>query len=112
MPGTDASDQPVTQITLVEPAAGKMDEALMLMRQRAQFMSGQPGFVSIVLHRSLDGRRIVNYIQWENRSLLQAAHGSPEFRKEWNRFDSMTEEISPDLYEVVQAFGSDSRASQ
>ena len=76
-------------------------EALAVMTERAGFMARQPGFVSISVHRSLDGRRIVNYIQWENRDLLHAAHKSPEFRKEWSRFDKLTDDIDPHLYEVV-----------
>lgn len=95
-------NQPVTQITFVEPEPGRQAEALSVMSERARFMARQPGFVSISLHRSLDGRRIVNYIQWQNRDLLQAAHKSPEFRKEWGHFDQVTDEIDPNLYEVVQ----------
>lgn len=95
-------NQPVTQITVVEPEPGRQAEALSVMTERARFMARQPGFVSISLHRSLDGRRIVNYIQWQNRDLLQAAHKSPEFRKEWDHFDHVTDEIDPHLYEVVQ----------
>jgi heme-degrading monooxygenase HmoA len=95
-------NQPVTQITVVEPEPGRQAEALSVMSERARFMARQPGFVSISLHRSLDGRRIVNYIQWQNRDLLQAAHKSPEFRKEWGHFDQVTDEIDPHLYEVVQ----------
>jgi quinol monooxygenase YgiN len=64
-------------------------------------MAHQPGCVSISVHRSLDRRRIVNYIQWESREQLQSAHKSPEFRKEWSRFDRLTDEIDPHLYEVV-----------
>ena len=71
------------------------------MIERARFMERQPGFVSINLHRSLDGRRIVNYIQWKTRQALQAAHELPEFRKEWRRFNQVTEEIDPNLYEVA-----------
>jgi heme-degrading monooxygenase HmoA len=105
MPQIRTDDQPVTQITIVEPEQGKQAEALSLMTERARFMAKQPGFVSISLHRSLDGRRIVNYIQWRNRELLQSAHKSPEFRREWNRFDEMTDEIDPHLYEVAQVLG-------
>jgi heme-degrading monooxygenase HmoA len=61
----------------------------------------QPGFISVSLHRSLDGQRIVNYIQWQSRELLQSAHQSPEFRKEWGHFDQLTDEIDPHLYEVA-----------
>ena len=104
MPQIESSDQPVTQITVVEAEPGKQDEALALMRERARFMARQPGFVSISLHKSLDGRRIVNYVQWQNSDLLRAAHKSPEFRKEWSRFDSLTDEIDPHLYEVAEVF--------
>ena len=101
MPQIRTDHQPVTQITVIEPEAGKQDEALAVMAERARFMARQPGFVSISLHRSLDGRRIVNYVQWQSQELLRSAHKSPEFRKEWRRFDNLTEEIDPHLYEVA-----------
>jgi heme-degrading monooxygenase HmoA len=101
MPHIHIENQPVTQITLIESEPDKQAEALSLMHERARFMARQRGFVSISLHRSLDGRRIVNYIQWETRELLRSAHESPEFRKEWSRFDQVTDEIDPDLYKVA-----------
>ena len=105
MPQIRSEQQPVTQITVVEAEPGKQAEALELMTQRAEFMARQPGFVSISLHRSLDGRRIVNYVQWENRDLLTAAHRSPEFRKEWSHFDRVADYIDPHLYEVAHVVG-------
>jgi quinol monooxygenase YgiN len=95
-------NQIVTQITVVETEPGTQNEALALMADRARFMARQPGFVSISLHRSLDGRRLLNYIQWQNRELLQSAHQSPDFRLEWGKFDELTDQIDPHLYEVVQ----------
>lgn len=70
--------------------------------ERARFMARQPGFISISLHRSLDGRRIVNYVQSESTDLLRAAHQSPEFREAWNQFGKLTDEIDPHLYEVAE----------
>ncbi len=102
MPQIQTNNQPVTQITIVEAEPGKQQDALKLMTERARFMAKQPGFVSISLHRSLDGKRIVNYIQWRSREQLQSAHKSPDFRKEWDRFDNLTDGIDPHLYEVVQ----------
>lgn len=82
MPQIQIDKQPVTQITIVEAEPEKQAEALSLMTERARFMAGQPGLISISLHRSLDGRRrIVNYVQWETQDLLRAAHQSPEFRE-------------------------------
>jgi len=63
MPEIRTDNQLVTQITVVEPEPDKQVEALSVMKDRARFMARQPGFVSIVLHRSLDGKRIVNYVQ-------------------------------------------------
>ena len=95
-------NQPVTQITIIEAEPEKQQEALSLMAERARFMAQQPGFVSISLHRSLDGRRIVNYVQWKTRGLLQQAHQSPDFRKAWRKFDDLTDQIDPHLYEVAE----------
>ena len=102
MPQIRSDHQPVTQITVIEAETGRQDEALALMRARAHFMASQPGFISISLHKSLDGKRIVNYVQWQSRELLHKAHESPEFRKEWNRFDRLTDEIDPHLYEIAE----------
>jgi heme-degrading monooxygenase HmoA len=97
--------QHVTQITCVSCGRDKQAEALSVMTERAEFMSRQPGFVSVCLHRSLDGERIVNMIQWENDELLHAAHQSPEFRRVWDRFDQVTEGIDPHLYEAAYEQG-------
>ena len=91
----------VTQITTAEAEEGKQDELLALMTERARFMARQPGFVSISLHRGLDGRRIVNYVQWATREQLAAAHHTPEFRGKWSQVGTVSEEIEPSLYEIA-----------
>ena len=101
MPHIRTDKQPVTQITVIESEPEKQAEALSLTTERAHFMARRPGFISISVHRSLDGRRIVNYVQWQSRELLQSAHKLPEFRKEWGHFDQLTDAIDPHLYEVA-----------
>ena len=103
MAATQSPDAPVTQITFIEPSPGQQSEALEVMAERAAFMARQPGFISIQLHRSLDGKRIINFIQWQNLELLHAAHESPEFRKEWKRFDGLTDQIDPHLYQTTHS---------
>jgi quinol monooxygenase YgiN len=66
MPRIEKDNRKVTQITFIEVEPEKQPEALSLMTERARFMARQPGCISISLHRSLNGRRIVNYIQWQN----------------------------------------------
>jgi len=102
MPQTQIDQQPVTQITIVEAEPERQTEALSLMKKRAHFVQGQPGFISISLHRSLDGRRIVNYIQWQSRDLLRAAHQSPDFREAWSQSEGLTDYIDAHLYEVTE----------
>ena len=92
----------VTQITTIKLSPERQDDVLRLMTERAKFMATQPGFVSISLHRSQDGSHVVNYVQWKDRKQLEAAHHSPEFRKEWLRFDRLNEDIDPHLYEVTE----------
>src|SRR5260370_42710871 len=105
MPRIQKDNQTVTQITFIEVEPEKQQKALSLMTERAHFMARQPGFISISLHRSRDGRRIVNYIQWQNRELLQAAHKSTDFRKDWRKCDDLTYQIDPHRYEVAEVIG-------
>src|SRR5687767_11555426 len=101
MPEIRPDNKFVIQITTAEAEEGKQDELLALMTDRARFMARQPGFVSISLHRGLDGSRIVNYVQWVSREQLIAAHHTPEFREKWSQVGNVSEEIEPNLYEVV-----------
>ena len=91
----------VTQITTAEVEDGQQEELLRLMTERARFMASQPGFISITLHKSLNGRRIVNYVQWASREQLIAAHHTPEFRDKWPKVGSAAEDIEAALYEVA-----------
>ena len=101
----NVTSDPVVQITFVELNGEKQDEALKIMKDRAKFMSKQPGFISISLHCSRDGGKIVNYLRWQNEQLLRDAHQSHEFRREWHKFDEMTDDIDPHLYDVCESFG-------
>ena len=37
-----------------------------------------PGFISANIHRSLDGKKVVNYAQWENLAAFEAMRQNPE----------------------------------
>jgi heme-degrading monooxygenase HmoA len=63
----------------------------------------QPGFVSSSLHRSADGTRVVNYVQWESREAWQAMLADPGAI---DHIEKLREISSPDpnWYEVVGVF--------
>ena len=60
----------------------------------------RPGFVSANLHRSLDGLRVVNYIQWESPEAWRAMLEDPACRRHIDEVERM---VTPDPheYEVV-----------
>jgi quinol monooxygenase YgiN len=37
-----------------------------------------PGFVSANIHRSLDGKKVVNYAQWESTATFEAMRRNPD----------------------------------
>jgi heme-degrading monooxygenase HmoA len=95
----------VTQINVIDVEPGKEDELVALIKDRIGFMADQPGFVSASLHRSVDGGRVVNYVQWRDADSLRAAHHTPEFRAKWPKFGQLTTDADPVLYELVHAEG-------
>jgi heme-degrading monooxygenase HmoA len=101
MPEIHQGNDIVTQITTVKVPPDNQHEVLNLMTERARFMSTQPGFISVCLHKSEDGAHIVNYVLWNDRKTLEAAHHSPEFRQKWPRFGELINEAEPCLYEVT-----------
>ena len=101
MPEIRSDSDVVTQFPIAEAEQGKQTELLALMVERARFMARQPGFISISLHRSLDGKHIANYVQWASREQLVAAHHTPEFRDRWPQVGEVAEEIELSLYEVA-----------
>lgn len=74
----------VTFINVFEIAPDELDTFLAGWRERAEFMSTQPGFRSFRLHRALspDSRfQLINVAEWESAEALQAATAQPTFQK-------------------------------
>ena len=65
-----------------------------------------PGFISASVHRSTDGTRVVNYLQWETAEHLAAMQRSPQFQAIGRRFAGLTEF---DPHEVEVAHVADAR---
>ena len=53
--------------------------------------SAFPGFISAAVHRSTDGTRVFNYLQWESAEHLAAMQRSPEFQAIACRFAGLIE---------------------
>lgn len=62
--------------------------------------SGSPGFISASVHRSADGTRVFNYLQWETPEDLAAMQASPAFREIATGFAGLIE-FEPHRCEVA-----------
>jgi len=62
--------------------------------------STYPGFISAAVHRSRDGTRVFNYLQWESAEHLAAMQRSPEFRAIARRFAGLID-FEPHECDVV-----------
>jgi len=61
----------------VEPSnQGRLVELLIEATEKT--MKRMPGFISANIHRSLDGKRVVNYAQWRSRADFEAMLRDPK----------------------------------
>ena len=66
----------LVNVFTVEP--DKQDELVKVLSDATeQTMKHLPGFVSANIHRSLDGKRVVNYAQWKSLEAFQAMQKDP-----------------------------------
>ena len=85
MPSTVIStDQPVVTLVNVFTVDPTRQNELVAAWQAStdEVIRHLPGFVSANIHRSLDGTKVVNYAQWENRQAFQGMLAHPAAR-EW-----------------------------
>jgi deazaflavin-dependent oxidoreductase (nitroreductase family) len=96
---------PVTLINVFEIEPDKLESFLAGWRHRAAFMSEQPGFRSLRLHRALspDSRfQLVNVAEWERADALRAATAQDTFKASTSRAVSEFGAIAhPGVYRVA-----------
>lgn len=64
-------------------------------------MRFRPGFISANIHRSLDGKRVVNYAQWRSKADFEAMLADPACREHMSKAAALAEHFEPVLYEVA-----------
>lgn len=66
-----------------------------------QVMKRRPGFISANLHRSLDGKRVVNYAQWASKGDFDAMMQDPAAREHMGEAAKIATRFEPAFYEVA-----------
>ncbi|MHA7243615.1 antibiotic biosynthesis monooxygenase family protein [Paeniglutamicibacter antarcticus] len=65
-------------------------------------MQNMPGFISANIHRSTDGRHVVNYAQWQSRAHFDAMREDPACGAHMKRAADLAE-FTPIVCDVVHA---------
>jgi 2'-5' RNA ligase len=66
--------------------------------QHARFLAG---FVGASVHASLDGRRVVNYVQWERAADLAAMMADARAKEHVAEVSALAEHVDPVVYRVA-----------
>jgi quinol monooxygenase YgiN len=92
----------VTMINVISVKPDNQQRLIDLMVATGESLRAElPGLISVSLHRSLDGARVVNYQQWESAEAFTAMQ-----RDFADRMRGLLELAEPDphLYEVVYTY--------
>lgn len=93
--------QLVTLVNVFTVAPEKQQQVVdMLIEATDKTMRNMPGFISANIHRSLDGKKVINYAQWRSKDAFEAMQKNPESGVHMKTIAAMTS-FEPTLCEVV-----------
>ena len=72
MPSMQAGNGVVTHINVFSVAPGKQQLLVDSLIETVNAAKSVPGWLSATIHRSFDGRQVVNYVQFESHEAAQA----------------------------------------
>jgi quinol monooxygenase YgiN len=78
MPTIEKGNSVITLINVFTVEPEKQEKFVALLTEATQqTIKNMPGFVSANIHRSLDGKKVVNYAQWESIDAFEAMRKNP-----------------------------------
>ncbi|MGD0475968.1 MAG: antibiotic biosynthesis monooxygenase family protein [Candidatus Velthaea sp.] len=94
-------------IVLINRFTGHPDRSeellALLVHATENTMRHQPGFISAKLHKSLDGSRIANYVQWRSLAALEAMQANQEAYEHMQQAAAIADSFDPLLYSLRHA---------
>ncbi|MGF1570523.1 MAG: antibiotic biosynthesis monooxygenase family protein [Nodosilinea sp.] len=91
----------VTLINVYEVEPERQSElAKALSESTESTIRHQPGFISVCIHSSLDGKKVVNYAQWASKEYFDGFMKKPETQEQLKQFASIAKSVAPSLYKV------------
>lgn len=99
---TISTERDVTTLVNVFTVRPENQQRLVdVLAEAAKTMKTIHGYVSSNLHKSLDGTKVVNYVQWESAGDFEAMLGNPAARPHMDEAAGIAEGYEPDLYRVA-----------
>ncbi|HEU4627511.1 MAG TPA: antibiotic biosynthesis monooxygenase family protein [Steroidobacteraceae bacterium] len=115
MKGRTVFDREAASVTLVNTFVVRPErqvELLDLLGEAARRnLCTHPGFMSAVVHRSVDGKRVLSYSQWRSRADVEALQKDPAYRQHTAQAAELAERFEPALYDVASVHERRSHAS-
>lgn len=106
---TATIDPEVAHLTLInvyEVEPEKQAELAAALAQATETtIRHQPGFVSVSIHSSVDGQKVVNYAQWASKDHFESFMKSPGTQDQLKRFAGLAKSVAPSLYRVNSVIG-------
>ncbi|MTJ82307.1 MAG: antibiotic biosynthesis monooxygenase [Telmatospirillum sp.] len=98
----DVNDNIVTMINIYEVDPDKQEDLMRLLAEGTEkSMRHLPGFISVNIHRSFDGKRVANYAQWASKEAFDNMLRNPEAQAQMKQFGAIAKSVSPALYQVA-----------
>lgn len=72
-----------------------------LRRFTEDFARSLPGFIGASVHVSLDGGRVVNYVQWRSSADIQSMLATPEAKAHMAEVRALADRVDPVPYRVA-----------
>jgi len=92
----------VTLINVYDVAPERQGELVDLLGEVTEAeIRTRPGFISVCIHKSLDGTRVINYAQWASKVHFDQMLKDPAAQAQFKRLASVAKGVAPVLYEVA-----------
>jgi quinol monooxygenase YgiN len=93
---------PITLINIFSVSPANQQALVDLLAEATeQAMSHQPGFISANIHKSKDGRHVVNYAQWKSKEDFETMQQVDETKPHMKQAAELAEDFNPILCEVA-----------
>lgn len=66
-------------------------------------LSTRAGFIGAAVHRSANGTRVLNYVQWRSREEFEAMRADPVAMQRMRAAGALAEGAEPEFYDVAFA---------